>query len=71
MLERTGLSRLLEGTRGGGPADRAALVRAMVTLSDFGQRHGLQIEAVDLNPVAVLPEGQGILLLDSLILRRD
>lgn len=71
MLCRTRLSHLLEGHRGTAPADRAALIRAMVALSDFGQRHAAMIEAVDLNPVAVLPEGQGIRLLDVLILRAN
>lgn len=70
MLSRTKLSGLLAGARGAAPADRAALVQAMVALSDFGQRHGAAIEAVDLNPVAVLPEGRGLRLLDALVLRR-
>ncbi len=70
MLSRTRLSALLAGARGAAPADRAALVRAMVALSDFGVTHGAAIEAVDLNPVAVLPEGRGLRLLDALVLRR-
>lgn len=69
MLDRTRLSALLAGARGAPPADRAALVAAMVALSDFGLRHGTAIAAVDLNPVAVLPQGHGIRLLDALILR--
>lgn len=69
MLTRTRLSQLLDGARGAAAADRAALVSAMVALSQFGQRHGNTIEAVDLNPVAVLPQGRGVRLLDCLILR--
>ncbi|MEI4473985.1 acetate--CoA ligase family protein [Frigidibacter sp. MR17.24] len=69
MIDRTRLGALLAGQRGAPPADRAALVAAMVALSDFGMRHGTAIEAVDLNPVAVLPEGRGLRLLDALILR--
>ncbi len=69
LIDRTRLGALLAGARGAAPADRAALVRAIVALSDFGLRHDGQIEAVDLNPVAVLPEGRGLRLLDALILR--
>lgn len=69
MIDRTRLPALLAGARGAVAADRSALVRAMVTLSEFGQRHAGAIEAVDLNPVVVLPEGRGVRLLDALILR--
>lgn len=69
MIDRTRLPALLAGARGATPADRDALVRAIVALSDFGLRHAGAIEAVDLNPVAVLPEGRGLRLLDALILR--
>ncbi|MFC3217413.1 acetate--CoA ligase family protein [Tianweitania populi] len=69
MIARTRLAKLLAGMRGAPAADRRALVDAMVALSEFGERHAAAIEAVDLNPVAVLPEGKGIRLLDSLILR--
>lgn len=69
LLDRTRVSPLLAGARGAAPADRAALVAAMVALSDFGLRHSGAIAAVDLNPVAVLPQGRGIRLLDALILR--
>jgi acyl-CoA synthetase (NDP forming) len=69
MIDRTRLSALLAGARGAPASDRAALVAAMVALSEFGQRHAEVIEAVDLNPVAVLPKGRGICVLDVLILR--
>jgi acyl-CoA synthetase (NDP forming) len=69
MIGRTRLAKLLAGMRGAPAADRQALVEAIVALSQFGERHGRSIEAVDLNPVAVLPDGQGVRLLDALILR--
>jgi acetate---CoA ligase (ADP-forming) len=69
MIARTRLSALLDGARGAPPADRRALVAAMVALSNFGMRHAGAIEAVDLNPVAVLAQGRGIRVLDALILR--
>lgn len=69
MIARTRLAKLLDGARGAPAADRQALVQAIVALSQFGLRHAAAIEAVDLNPVAVLPEGKGVRLLDSLILR--
>lgn len=72
LLRRTRLDALLSGYRGGPACDRAALIAAMVALSDWGSAHAGAIEAVDLNPVRVLPlsQGGGLRLLDALILTK-
>lgn len=70
MIARTKLAALLAGYRGAPAADTDALVEAMVRLSDIALAYGNRIEAIDLNPVAVLPSGRGIRLLDALLLKR-
>jgi acetate---CoA ligase (ADP-forming) len=71
MIGETRLASLLEGYRGAPKADRKALAGLLVRLSDFAARYGDDIEAIDLNPVAVLPEGKGVRVLDALIIPRN
>ena len=61
---------LLDGVRGAPPADKAALARLMVTLSRFAADHADRINEIDLNPVIVHPKGQGLTIVDALIVRR-
>jgi acyl-CoA synthetase (NDP forming) len=61
---------LLEGARGAPPADIDALASALARLSEFAARHADAIESIDLNPFVVLPEGQGAITLDALIVPR-
>jgi hypothetical protein len=70
LIGETRLALLLEGYRGAPRADRQALAKLLVELSDFAARYGDDIEAIDLNPVAVLPDGKGVRILDALIIRR-
>ena len=72
LLKRTRLDALLDGYRGAPACDRAALINAMVALSDWGCAHAGALEAVDLNPVRALPlsQGGGLRLLDALILTK-
>ena len=67
MIDSLRIARLLHGWRGGARMDRGALADALVTLSDFAARTDGQIAAIDLNPVMVLPEGQGVRIVDALI----
>jgi len=61
---------LLDGVRGAPPADRPALADLMATLSCFAADHADLIEEIDLNPVIVHPEGQGLTVVDALIVKR-
>jgi succinyl-CoA synthetase beta subunit len=61
---------LLDGARGMPPADRAALAELIATLSRFAADHTDLIEEIDLNPVIVHPEGQGLTVVDALIVKR-
>jgi acetyltransferase len=57
---------LLSGARGKGPADCAALIDVICRISALLQACP-QIEEIDLNPVIVHPEGQGVSLVDARI----
>lgn len=61
---------LLDGVRGEKPADRAALAQLIVALSRFAADHGDRIAEIDLNPVIVHPEGEGLTVVDALIIKR-
>jgi len=62
---------LLDGVRGAPPADRAALTELMSNLSRFAADHADLIEEIDLNPVIVHPQGQGLSVVDALIVKRN
>lgn len=67
LLSRLKVSRLLEGFRGAPPADRKALVAALVALSDFGLQHAGRLAALDLNPVIVHEAGKGMSIVDAML----
>ncbi|WP_136637703.1 acetate--CoA ligase family protein [Pseudooceanicola onchidii] len=58
---------VLEGVRGEAPADIQALAQLLSDLSRFASAHRDRIAGVDLNPVRVLPDGQGVMALDALM----
>ncbi len=60
-------ARLLRGVRGHPPADVDALADALVALSRFAADHADGLESIDLNPFLVLPQGQGAVALDCLV----
>jgi hypothetical protein len=56
--------------RGAPPADRAALVQALVALSGLAETLGERLETVDVNPLLIRPAGQGVLALDALVVTK-
>jgi acetate---CoA ligase (ADP-forming) len=70
LLDELQGAALLDGVRGAPPADRAALAELMVILSRFAADHADLIEEIDLNPVIVHPRGQGLTVVDALIVKR-
>jgi len=60
---------LLDGVRGSQPADKQALAELMVSLSRFAADHADQIAEIDLNPVIVHEAGQGLSVVDALIVK--
>ncbi len=71
LVEQTRAARLLRGFRGQPPRDEAALLAAMVRLSQFAAAHADTLEEMDVNPLVVLPQGEGVCALDAVILRRQ
>jgi len=59
--------RMLEGVRGQPPCDIDALARTLVNLSVFAAASAGRFSSIDVNPCIVLPEGQGVLGVDALI----
>jgi acetate---CoA ligase (ADP-forming) len=60
---------LLDGVRGAPPADRAALAGLMAALSRFAADHADAVAEIDLNPVIVHPAGEGLTVVDALIVK--
>ena len=58
---------ILDGARGRAPADVAALARLLARLSAFAAAAGPRLRSIDLNPVIVLPDGQGAYAVDGVI----
>jgi len=53
------------------PADTEALADLMVRLSQFSADHADAVDTIDLNPVIVHAQGDGVSVVDALILKRD
>lgn len=69
MIDETRLAALLAGFRGAPAADRAALVDAILALGRFGEEMGAAVDSVDINPLMVLPAGQGCVAVDALVIQ--
>jgi len=61
---------LLDAVRGEPAADRDALAQLMAALSRFAADHAEAIGEIDLNPVIVHPAGEGLTMVDALIVKR-
>jgi acetyltransferase len=70
MLARTRAGRLLQGYRGGPALDLDAVANALVGLGRLATDLEDVIESVDINPFVALPQGQGGMALDGLIVLR-
>ncbi len=57
MLSKLAVSPILDGVRGRPGADRTAVTRALVALSDLAADLGDLIAELDVNPLAAGPEG--------------
>jgi acetate---CoA ligase (ADP-forming) len=70
LLSRTRVSRLLAGFRGAPRADLDAAAAALVALGQISADLSEAVESIDINPFVALPEGQGGLALDALVVLR-
>jgi len=64
MVREASVWRLLQGFREHPPADVAALIRLLVNASRLAVEQSEHVISLDLNPVIVLPDGEGIAVVD-------
>src|SRR6201991_2315792 len=70
MLAELKAAPLLSGFRGTAKADVAALSQLISQLSVLAAQHVQEISEIEINPVLVHPEGQGVTIVDALVVRR-
>ncbi len=58
---------LLNGYRGKAAGDVEALVDAVAAIASYAQAHADRLLELDVNPILVLPQGQGVVAVDALI----
>lgn len=68
MIRSLRLFPLLNGARGQAPLDQQAAARLVSQLSEFACRHREQVAEIDLNPILVRPQGEGVAVLDALMI---
>ncbi|WP_077960390.1 acetate--CoA ligase family protein [Ensifer adhaerens] len=64
------IRKLLDGYRGAPTADYAALTEAVAAAASYVVANASKLEELDINPLMVLPNGQGAVAADALIRRR-
>ena len=67
MLASLKAAPLLNGFRGAAKADVAALSQLISQVSVLAARHAREISEIELNPVLVHAEGQGVTIVDALV----
>jgi acetyltransferase len=71
MLAELKAAPLLSGFRGAAKADVAALSQLISQLSVLAAQHAAVISEIEINPVLVHPEGQGVTIVDALVVRKN
>jgi len=66
-LDSLKASSLIEGYRGKPAGDREAAIDAILNVAAFAAEHRDRIQELDVNPLLVLPRGEGALAADALI----
>jgi len=67
MIRSLKMFPLLDGARGQAKSDVAAAARTVARLSEFACRHAADVAEIDMNPILVKPQGEGVLVLDALM----
>lgn len=71
LIQQTKVWPLLRGFRGNSPADIDNLAEMIVHLSQLAVEQADGLQALDLNPVIVLPEGRGALVVDCRVFGKE
>lgn len=69
MLRSLKAWKLLQGYRGGAAADINALAETIVNISRYAHENRDSLREMDVNPIFVYPEGEGVCAADALIVR--
>lgn len=67
MIDSIRARRVLDGMRGAPPSDVDALAESIARLSHFAASNKVGLQSVDINPFLVLPDGQGAIALDAVL----
>jgi succinyl-CoA synthetase beta subunit len=67
MLRSLKAFAVLDGARGRPRTDIAAAARAIAALSRFAVAHREAVSEIDINPLLLMPDGQGVVALDALL----
>jgi acetyltransferase len=70
MIAEVKGARLLQGFRGRPAADVGALAETLVQVSQLAMQMEGHLAELDINPLMVLPEGQGVKAVDGLVVLR-
>jgi acetate---CoA ligase (ADP-forming) len=70
MLAELKAAPLLNGFRGAAKADISALSKLISQISALAAQYSQQISEIEINPVLVHPEGQGVTIVDALVVRK-
>jgi acetyltransferase len=71
MLAELKAAPLLHGFRGAAKADIPALSQLISQVSVLAAQHAREISEIELNPALVHPEGQGVTIVDALVVRKN
>jgi acyl-CoA synthetase (NDP forming) len=69
MIEKLKGYKLFQGYRGSKPKDVDALADMMVKLSDYAVANKETLKEVDINPIFVHDQGEGVMAADALIVK--
>ena len=71
MIGEVRALRTLTGLRGKPRGDLHALAQAISALSQLAVQPQHRIQEAEINPMLIMPEGQGVMAVDALVLQRD
>ena len=71
MLIELKAAPLLNGFRGAAKADIPALSQLISQVSALAAAYRDRISEIEINPVLVHPEGQGVTVVDALVVRKN
>ncbi|MCD2513243.1 acetate--CoA ligase family protein [Comamonas endophytica] len=69
MIGEVKMLQTVSGLRGKPRGDLEALAQAIASLSQLALQPALQVSEAEVNPLMVMPEGQGVMAVDALIMK--